>query len=504
MNTNEKSAFSYKESYEESTLNEFKNIYDSMSNELKQDLENESKENTGVASKAHLLAPETFKSCSILSKQKDSKFLKFFSEAESKIEKEDSDSEEINRLLNEISIKEKPNELENNFKSENLNKNNTELVGITEVTNCNQPIFYSATEIPYKFPQINNEFNGMAANVQLLAQNTGNFSFKNNQTNPYYNQYTPHTFNLQQNNIGRGSLNTFNKTQMPFSNYAHYSSDCRANQIHINNNVNNINNVNSKKVNFHYSNNLNSISNPGSFYTSSSSMARQNPYSYSNFNSSYYPNNNYNNIQNFYNMHLSLQNNLIGNFSNNPFQNNNLNIGGGSNMNQQTNPYPQTQVINNNLNKQNIEIKSSSLLRNNKKKIIEKNVTKTKKEFLSLDDIQGEEMVIFKKYKNEVTQKKQDTQPINYNISIEKTINSKNLTELFKLKEYNESLKENIVKIGKGNNHLIFPKIKNDFVELMNHKFANYVILEMIPFLSKKNLNLIFHDIVSHFFTFYY
>jgi len=75
--------------------------------------------------------------------------------------------------------------------------------------------------------------------------------------------------------------------------------------------------------------------------------------------------------------------------------------------------------------------------------------------------------------------------------------NSSNLEliEFFNAREYNETLKQNVKLMKKKVNAFIFPKIKRHITELIQHKFANYIIIEMIPFLSMKNLNYFYFNV---------
>ena len=127
-----------------------------------------------------------------------------------------------------------------------------------------------------------------------------------------------------------------------------------------------------------------------------------------------------------------------------------------------------------------------------KKDIIDNNQVGNKKELI----IRGKPLKILENKIKDKTSKK----AINHQtLDVESIKNSNNLKVLFRQKDYNETLKHNVNLMKQDINLHIFPKIRQDFDSLLQHKFANYVIYEMVPYLSKKNIEFV-HDIVSHFY----
>ena len=117
------------------------------------------------------------------------------------------------------------------------------------------------------------------------------------------------------------------------------------------------------------------------------------------------------------------------------------------------------------------------------------------------DEERGQELIITKRKKINIQEKFE--YKTNLKITKEIFVCYYDLVELLKSRDYNESIKEIINEMKSEVNTLVLPKIKNNILELMDHKFANYIIYEIIKFLSKKNLKGVFSD-VRHIYIFYF
>jgi len=80
----------------------------------------------------------------------------------------------------------------------------------------------------------------------------------------------------------------------------------------------------------------------------------------------------------------------------------------------------------------------------------------------------------------------------NSKIELQELKNIEDLVEVFKNRNYNQTLKDNIHKLKSKINETIFPNIKKEILPLMKHKFANYIVYEMIQFLTETNIDYVF------------
>jgi len=82
-------------------------------------------------------------------------------------------------------------------------------------------------------------------------------------------------------------------------------------------------------------------------------------------------------------------------------------------------------------------------------------------------------------------------------ISLSELLALKDMSRIFKRREYNFSLQEIITNLKYSVNNLIFPKIKMNIIELSTHQFANYIIQKMVVYLNDDNIEYFFEKVSS-------